>query len=58
MSSESLNCTEHRAAICSKNIDYGITCHFVKANHGSKASSKFWGTDKIKVSLRGGDTVN
>ncbi len=37
---------EHKAAICSHNMDDAIARHYVQANHGSAASLKFWGIEK------------
>lgn len=48
---------EHKAAIKNKNMDYAIARHYLKANHGSCASLKFWGIDIISPPYRGGDMI-
>lgn len=53
-----LRIAEHKAAIRNNNMDYAIARHYVSANHGSPASLKFWGIEKIEVSPRGGDIIN
>lgn len=52
-----LRIAEHKAAIRNKNMDYAIARHYIQANHGSCASLKFWGIDKITPPPRGGDLV-
>ncbi|KAL7370856.1 hypothetical protein ABVT39_013021 [Epinephelus coioides] len=46
---------EHKAAIRNQNMDYAIARHYVKANHGSSATLRFWGIEKISPSQGGGD---
>ena len=46
---------EHKAAIRSQNKDYAIARHYINAGHGSSASLKFWGLEKVEQSPRGGD---
>lgn len=52
-----LRIAEHKAAIRNRNMDYAIARHYVQANHGSNASLKFWGIERILPSQRGGDIV-
>ena len=49
---------EHKAAIRNNNMDYAIARHYAKAQHGSAATLKFWGIEKVSPLPRGGDMVN
>lgn len=50
--------SEHKTAIRTKNATYAMARHYMEANHGSPASLKFWGIEKISLPPRGGDIVN
>ena len=50
--------SEHKTAIRTKNMDYAMARHYVEAGHGSVASLKFWGIEKIAPKSRGGDIIN
>ena len=49
---------EHKTAIRTQNMEYAMARHFKEANHGSPASLKFWGIEKITAPPRGGDIIN
>ena len=53
-----LRVAEHKAAIRLKNMDYAIARHYINAGHGSPASLKFWGLEKVERSPREGDHNN
>ncbi|CAB1330854.1 unnamed protein product [Coregonus sp. 'balchen'] len=38
-----LRIDEHKTAICTRNMDYVISRHYVNANHGLPSTLKFWG---------------
>ena len=50
--------SEHKTVICTQNMDYAMACHYAQPNHGSTASLKLWGIEKISPSPRGGDIIN
>ncbi len=52
-----LRIAEHKAAIRNGNMDYAIARHYKERAHGSAASLKFVGLEKISPSPRGGDIV-
>ena len=49
---------EHKTAIRTQNLTYAMARHYKQANHGSPASLKFWGIEKITPPPRGGDIIN
>ena len=49
---------EHKTAIRTKNLEYAMARHYLQANHGSPASLKFWGIERITAPSRGGDIIN
>ena len=53
-----LRVAEHKALIRLQNMDYAIARHYISAGHGSPASLKFWGLEKVERSPRGGDHNN
>jgi hypothetical protein len=53
-----LKIAEHKTAICTKNIDYAITRHYVNAIHSSASTVKFWGIEKVLLCSRGGNTLS
>ena len=48
---------EHKTAIRTGNLEYAMARHYIQANHGSPASLKFWGIEKVSSLLRGGDII-
>ena len=46
---------EHKAAIRNGNMEYAIARHYKERNHGSTASLKFMGIEKVTMPPRGGD---
>ena len=46
---------EHKAAIRNGNMDYAIARHYKDKGHGSAATLKFIGLEKIELPPRGGD---
>ena len=48
---------EHKPAIRNKNLDYAMARHYVEAGHGSVASLKFIGIEKVTLPHRGGDII-
>ena len=48
---------EHKTAIRTGNLEYAMARHYKEANHGSPASLRFWGIEKIPTSSRGGDMI-
>ena len=46
---------EHKAAIRHGNMDYAIARHYKEKNHGSAATLKFIGIEKVTLPPRGGD---
>ena len=38
---------EHKTAIRTGNLEYAMARHYIQANHGSPASLRFWGIEKI-----------
>ena len=48
---------EHKTAIRTQNPEYAMARHYKEANHGSPASLKFWGIEKIEAPPRGGDII-
>ena len=53
-----LRIAEHKTAIRTNNMDYAIARHYSQFKHGSPASLKFWGIEKVSLSARGGDIIN
>ena len=53
-----LRISEHKTAIRTQNITYAMARHYKQANHGSPASLRFWGIEKITPPPRGGDIIN
>lgn len=52
-----LRIAEHKTAIRTQNMTYAMARHYKEANHGSPASLKFWGIEKIIPPPRGGDII-
>ena len=48
---------EHKTAIRTGNLEYAMARHYKQANHGSPASLRFWGIEKVSSSARGGDII-
>ena len=46
---------EHKAAIRNGNMEYAIARHYKERGHGSTASLKFMGIEKVTLPPRGGD---
>lgn len=49
-----LRIAEHKMAILTKNIEYAIVRHYMKANHGSASNMTFWGIENVSLSSRWG----
>ncbi|KAL2086165.1 hypothetical protein ACEWY4_017224 [Coilia grayii] len=43
--------SEHKMAIRTKNTTYAMATHYIEANHGSPASLKFWGIERINIEV-------
>lgn len=52
-----LRIAEHKAAIRNGNIDYAIARHYRDRNHGSAASLRFIGIERVLPNPRGGNLV-
>ena len=48
---------EHKTAIRTGNLEYAMARHYIQANHGSPASLRFWGLEKISPPPQGGDII-
>lgn len=48
---------EHKTAIRTGNLDYAMAKHYVEAGHGSPASLRFIGLERVSISIRGGDLL-
>ena len=48
---------EHKAAIRNGNMDYAIARHYKERSHGSAATLRFIGIEKVNLPPRGGNTV-
>lgn len=52
-----LRIAEHKGAIRNGNMDYAIARHYKEKNHGSAASLKFIGIERIQQKPRGGNII-
>lgn len=50
-----LRIAEHKAAIRNGNMDYAIAKHYKEHSHGSAATLRFVGIERVSLPPRGGD---